>query len=103
MAMTRTFIAVELGEAARTALRAEIARLARALPGVRCAAAGVAVWRGDRDRVTRRGIGGCEQAGGTEAGATWRTGRRSEPRAMRRVVGRSDDRHATGRGCRRRG
>ena len=35
--MTRTFIAVELGEEARAALRAESARLARALPGVRFA------------------------------------------------------------------
>jgi 2'-5' RNA ligase len=35
--MTRTFIAVELDEGARAALRAEIARLSRALPGVRFA------------------------------------------------------------------
>jgi 2'-5' RNA ligase len=33
--MTRTFIAIELSDEARAALRAEIARLARALPGVR--------------------------------------------------------------------
>lgn len=33
--MTRTFIAIELGEEARAALRREIERLRRALPGVR--------------------------------------------------------------------